>query len=105
MKKALVGLALLAIAFITAAQFLTVYVVPPIGAIPEGRTIVIARTGEMQFIESPDGMCLRLQGGVSLLCRGMALASLDLPDRQIFLRLPYSEFLYLRSTGGQKFDR
>lgn len=105
MKKVLVGLAVLVVVCITAAQFLTVYVVPPIGAVPDGRTIVIARAGEMRFIESPDGMCLRIQGSVSLLCRGMALASLDLSERPIFLRLPYSESLYLLTTGGQKVDR
>lgn len=83
-----------------------VFTVQPIGALPEGVTFIYSgRSDKMSFFSSPDGMCLEIQGGVSLLCRGMALASSkDLLDR-IIVKLPYSEWAYLQSTGGQQFDR
>ena len=52
---------------------LTIFVIPPIGALPEGKTIIITRLNKTEFIDSPDGMCDRIQGGVSLLCRGMIM--------------------------------
>lgn len=82
-----------------------VFTIQPIGAIPDGVTIVYhSRSSEMPFFSSPDGLCLELNGGVSLLCRIAALnASTDLTDRIIF-RLPYSRWAYLQSTGGLEFD-
>ena len=38
-----------------------------------------------------------------LLCRGMAMG--QAPVDRIILRLPYMEWAYLLSTGGQKFDQ
>jgi hypothetical protein len=83
-----------------------VFTVQPIGALPEGVTIVYhSRNPDMPFFSSPDGLCLQMQGGVSLLCRMTALgAAGDLTDR-IILRLPYSHWAYLRSTGGLEFDQ
>jgi len=83
-----------------------VFTVQPIGAIPDGVTIIYHSRGpEMPFFSSPDGMCIELQGGVSLLCRMSALAAAsDLTDR-IIIRLPYSRWAYLQSTGGLEFDR
>jgi hypothetical protein len=82
-----------------------VYTIQPIGAIPEGVTLVYhSRNPEMPFFSSPDGMCLDIQGGVSLFCRLAALnAATELTDR-IILRLPYSHWAYLRSTGGLEFE-
>jgi hypothetical protein len=71
---------------------LGLFIVPPIGAVPEGRTLVVIRSGNMKFIDSADGICQRVQDGVSLLCRGVALASV-LKNSVILLRLPYSETL------------
>jgi len=82
----------------------TVFVVPPIGAVPEGRTIVISRLNKINFIDSADAMCERAQGGVSLLCRGMMLAAVS-KNATIYLRLPYSDWLYSISTGGLRYDR
>jgi len=83
-----------------------VFSIQPIGAIPDGITFVYhSRNPEMPFFSSPDGLCLELQGGVSLLCRGAALnGTVDLIDR-VIVRLPYSHWAYLRSTGGLEFDR
>ena len=46
---------------------------------------------------------LRIQDGVSLLCRTTALAALD--GATIYFWLPYSHTLYRISTGGAEFDR
>ena len=81
----------------------TIFVVPPIGAVPEGRTLIISRMNKNNFIDSPDAMCERLQGGVSLLCRGLTLGAV-LGKATIYGRLPYSESLYLVSTGGKKYE-
>jgi hypothetical protein len=56
------------------------------------------------FIDSPDAMCERLQGGVSLLCRGIMLGSV-VGKTKILLRLPYSTTLYLISTGGKTYSK
>ncbi|MBN2390753.1 MAG: hypothetical protein JXR84_08520 [Anaerolineae bacterium] len=83
-----------------------VFVVQPIGAIPEGVTILYyARGSEVPFFSSPDGLCLQIQGEVSLMCRMTTLtAAVEITDRAI-VRLPYSHWAYLRSTGGLEFDR
>jgi hypothetical protein len=94
-----IGLALL-VAIYTQ---LTLFVVQPIGALPEGRTVVILRLNKTEFIDSPDAMCERIQGGVSLLCRMMVLGTV-LEKSTVLLRLPYSEWLYEISTGGKTYD-
>lgn len=103
MKKSLIAALLIAVAIVIYTQ-LTVFVVPPIGAIPEGRTVIILRLSKTDFIDSPDAICDRLQGGVSLLCRGMTMAAV-VENSKILVRLPYSDWLYLVSTGGKRFDR
>lgn len=74
--------------------------VQPIGAIPDGVTLWVWRSGQMNFIDSPDAICERASGGVSLLCRGVVLGAMR--DR-VIARLPYSETIYLWSTGGRTF--
>ena len=83
---------------------ITILVVQPIGALPEGRTLVISRLKGTKFIDSADAMCERIQGGVSLLCRGMVLGQVT-QNATIYLRLPYSATLYSISTGGNEYDR
>jgi hypothetical protein len=79
------------------------YTVQPIGALPEGATVLVWRASGEPFFNSPDAECLRIQGGVSLLCRGIALGNAPL-DR-IILRFPYTDWAYLQSTDGMVFDR
>ena len=74
---------------------LTIFVVQPIGVIPEGKTLVILRLNKGEFIDSADAMCERMQGGVNLLCRGIMLGAIT-EKTKVLLRLPYSETLYLR---------
>ncbi len=99
------------IAFVIAAVLMiviytqiTIFVIPPIGALPEGKTVIITRLNKTEFIDSPDGMCERIQGGVSLLCRGMVMGAV-IEKSTILLRLPYSAWLYSISTGGKTYDR
>lgn len=82
---------------------ITLFVIQPIGAVPEGKTLVIPRVGEMNFIESADAICERKTGGVSILCRAMVLA--QIAKSQIYIRLPYSEALYLISTNGKSYSK
>ena len=94
----------MAAAIVFAATQLTLFVVQPIGAVPEGRTVVIWRLNTMKFVDSADAWCERQMGGVNLLCRGAVLAKLGNED-VIIARLPYSGILYLWSTGGHTYLR
>ena len=100
----LLGVVVLVVILLTVYTQLTIFVVPPIGAVPEGRTLVILRLNKGEFIDSADAMCERLQGGVNLLCRGLMLGAV-VEKTNILLRLPYSETLYLISTGGVTYSR
>ena len=81
-----------------------IFVIQPIGALPDGVTFIYhSRNPELPFITSPDGLCLELQGSVTLFCRMSGLtAGVELLDRKI-IKLPYIHWLYLRSTGGAEF--
>jgi hypothetical protein len=82
----------------------TLFVIQPIGAVPGGRTLVIWRMGKLKFIDSADGVCGREADGVSLLCR-MAVLGTVAKNNTVLMRLPYSETLYLVSTGGKTYER
>ena len=79
------------------------YTVQPIGALPSGGTAVVWRAKGERFFNSPDALCLERLGGVSLLCRGMAMG--QAPTDRIIFRLPYQRWAYLASTDGQEFER
>jgi hypothetical protein len=102
--KTIIGLVTVGVLSVVAYTQLTLFIVPPIGAVPEGRTVLMTRLNKTNFVDSPDGMCDRMQGGVSLLCRGMVMGAV-LEKSTILARLPYSESLYLISTDGKKYDR
>lgn len=102
--KTVVMLIVLAVTFIVIYTQITLFVIPPIGALPEGRTIVITRLNKTEFIDSPDAMCERIQGGVSLLCRGVVMGAV-VDKATILARLPYSSWLYRISTDGKSYDR
>lgn len=87
-----------------ASQFVTIFVIQPIGAVPEGRTLIIQRMATVNFIDSADAWCERQQEGVSLLCRIGILGRVADNDT-ILVRLPYSEALYKLSTGGKTYTR
>jgi hypothetical protein len=83
-----------------------VFTIQPVKSVPDGVTIIYYSRGEnMPFFSSPDEICLKIEGSVSLLCRGIAISeSKDIQNRTI-IRLPYIEWTYLQSTGGRIFDQ
>ena len=103
-RKVIVAcLAVIALAALLSTQ-VTIFIIAPIGAVPEGRTLVISRLNATKFIDSADAMCERIQGGVSLLCRGVVIGQVG-KTATIYARLPYSSTLYSISTGGKSYDR
>lgn len=103
-QKTIIGLVVLAVTMIIIYTQITLFVIPPIGALPEGRTVVITRLNKTEFIDSPDAMCERIQSGVSLLCRAMVMSAV-IDKATILVRLPYSSWLYSISTDGKSYDR
>jgi hypothetical protein len=83
-----------------------IFVIQPIGAIPEGKTMIYWKVGmpNMPFIASADGILEEQGQGVSLLGRGLVLAGLVKPlkEKEI-ISFGYSESLYLISTGGKEY--
>ncbi len=69
-----------------------VFTIQPIGALPEGITFIYhSRSPEMPFFASPDGMCLIIEGSVSLLCRLAGLSALEELTSRIITRVLYFE--------------
>ena len=79
---------------------ITIFVIPPVGAIPDGVTAIITRLPKTEFIDSADAMCERMQGRVDLLCRGVVLGEVA-KKSTILLRFPFSASLHSISTGGK----
>lgn len=79
------------------------YTIQPLGALPQGITLIVWRHGDEPFFNSPDAMSLKKTGKVSLLSRGVALA--NGPADRIIVRLPYVRSFYLLSTNGQEFEK
>jgi hypothetical protein len=79
------------------------YSIQPLGALPEGRTAIVWRAKGEPFFNSADALCLERMGGVSLLCRGLAMG--QAPTDRIIVRLPFQRWAYLASTDGKEFDR
>jgi capsular polysaccharide biosynthesis protein len=102
-KNYIIALAIVAVLFVAIYTQITIFVIPPIGALPEGKTVIISRLNKTEFIDSPDAMCERIQCGVSLLCRGIVMAAV-IEKSSTLLRLPYSSWLYSISTGGKNYD-
>jgi hypothetical protein len=108
-SRILVALVLIAFAVIAAWILIRpgVFTIQPIGTSPEGVTFIYHSRGTgMPFFSSPDGLCLQTQGSVTLLCRAAALSATEeeLIDR-IIIKLPYSHWAYLQSTGGKEFEQ
>jgi hypothetical protein len=103
-KRKIILLVVLAAFMVVVYTQLTLFVIQPIGAVPDGRTLVIWRMGKLKFIDSADGFCARESDGVSLLCR-MAVLGAVAQNSTVIARLPYSETLYLISTDGKTYER
>lgn len=104
MKKKVIIFISIFILFSIIFSQITLFAIQPIGAIPEGKTLVILRLNKTNFIDSADAMCVRELGGVSLLCR-MGMLSAVSEKSIILLRLPYIEMLYKISTNGKEFSK
>jgi hypothetical protein len=106
-KQTIVALILLALFGTLFRVFCGIFVIQPIGAIPEGVTIIYWRSGlNLPFIASVDGLLDESGAGVSLLGRGMIFAKLSVPlkEREI-LRVGYSKTIYLWSTKGKTYEK
>jgi len=84
--------------------FTGLFVVQPVGAVPEGATIWYVRHGvDLPFVSSADGIILAAGQDVSLLARGFVMAKvLELIHQKKIVRLPYFNSLYLLSTRGRE---
>lgn len=96
-------IALVSIGLLIASN-ITVFTIQPIGALPEGKTVIIKRLPNGQLFDSADAMCERTMGGVSLFCR-MGALSIVLNDDNIYARFPYMAWAYKLSTDGREYDR
>lgn len=102
-KSKIIIIASVIIFFVLIYTQISIFVVPPIGAVPEGKTLIISKLNKTEFIDSADAMCERMNGGVNLLCRGMMLGAV-VEKSTIYLRLPYSETLYDIANGGRTYE-
>ena len=100
----IIGIAIGTIVAIVVYTQITIFVIQPIGALPEGKTLIMTRLNKTEFIDSADAMCERIQGGVSIMCRVAVLGAV-MEKSTILARLPYSSMLYAISTGGKTYDR
>lgn len=90
------------IVFIVIASQITIFVIQPLGMLPEGKTLVISRMSNTKFIDSADAICERTQGGVSLFCRIGVLGG-TLKNARVYMRLPYMNWLYEIANGGKQY--
>lgn len=84
-----------------------IFVIQPIGAIPDGTTIVYVKNGlNIPFVASADGILAKSEAGVSLFGRAILIGKLAEPlkENELF-RFGYSETLYLWSTGGKTYEK
>ncbi len=102
-KKLIILISTVIILIVTYSQ-ITLFVVQPIGAVPNGKTLVILRLNKTNFIDSADAMCVRETGSLNLICRGMMMSAV-INKSKILLKLPYSKFLYEISTGGKEYTK
>ncbi len=108
-KRRIVLLALVAltVCFVFLRSFCGIFVIQPLGALPEGATIFYWRNGlKLPFIASADGILGESESGVSLLGRAVVIAGVadTIKERKI-VQFGYSETLYLWSTGGRKYEK
>lgn len=101
-KRAVISSAIVLLGLLLIYTQFTIFVVPPIGAVPKGMTLIFPRLNKTNFIDSPDAMCARELGGVSLMCRGMTLGAVA-KNTTIIARFPYSATLYQISTDGKTY--
>jgi hypothetical protein len=102
-KRTWPGIALLLLILIIISTQITFFTIQPIGAIPEGVTIVMLRGSQTQLFDSPDALCLRTTGKVTILCRAAAIGALSKATK--ITNLPYIDQFYLWSTNGLRYGQ
>jgi hypothetical protein len=107
MTKTIKGLLIAFIAGLIFYFSVGFFVIQPIGAIPDGATIIYFRLGlNVSFITSPDGIIIDNDQEVSLLARLIVLGKyVEIVNERKIIKLPYSKSLYLISTGGKEFAK
>lgn len=104
MSKTIIATLSILILLIVFSTQITLFVIQPIGALPEGKTLVMLRLNKTHFIDSADALCEREMGGVSLFCRASMMGAV-IEKGTILFRLPYSQSLYSMSTNGKEYGR
>lgn len=104
MNKKIIAFISIVILTVVFSSQVTFFVIQPVGAVPEGKTLLMLRMNKTKFIDSADAICAREMNGVNLLCRGMTMAAI-VKKGTVLIRLPYSEFLYGISTDGIEYKR
>lgn len=102
--KIAIAFGVLVLGALIGGQFFSIFVIQPIGALPEGRTLIVSRLNSMQMIDSADAWCERNMGKVTLLCRAAVVARVG-SEAKIVARLPYSSMLYGISTNGKTYEK
>lgn len=96
---------LTAVLFILVWSTFSVFSIQPIGAIPDGATVIMFKPdrllmqGKFDFLESVDHLQYKNSGEVTLLGRMMFLG-IALKSSFVIVKLPYFETLELISNGG-----
>ena len=105
-KNWLIALGVCALAIALLLGLTGFFVIPPIGAAPEGMTVWYWRVGlNISFVSSPDSLAMGEDSALSLLGRGAALSSfIDVAEDRVLLRLPYWDTMYEISTGGRRWE-
>ena len=91
---------IVALCFVFYTQ-VTIFAISPTEEVPRGSTLIISRLRYFEdktgFIDSVDAVCKRTQGTSSSFCQQVISKSVS-DNTKIYMRLPYSRFLYSIST-------
>jgi hypothetical protein len=98
-RKYGIGLACLFAVALLAYSQVSIFVVPPSVSPPYGRTLLVI--DQSPFFDSTDAFCHRIQRSVTPECRVAVLRDVE-EGGTVILRMPYSETIYLLSTGGRQ---
>ena len=95
-------LVLIIVFFFALYTQITIFVIQPLDALPKGVIVIMLKKGNLEFIDSADAVCQRIQGKVTLICRGLIIAEIA-KNSTVLFRLPYSKFIYQISTGWKTY--
>lgn len=93
------------VAFVAIAIFdVRVFIIPPMGALPDGRTLVISGLPNLNLVDSVDARCVHVKGPdlATGLCRAAVLGTVG-QHWKILARLPYVGLLDDVAQGFAQF--